>query len=77
MRHYLGAALLEAGDAEEAERVYRRDMETNRNDGWALFGLWQSLQAQDKAAEADEVFGDLRAGVAARRRRTHPFALLI
>ena len=57
MRHYLGAALLEAGDAEEAERVYRRDTELNRNDGWALFGLWQSLQAQDKAAEADEVFG--------------------
>ena len=31
-------------------------METNRNDGWALFGLWQSLQAQGKAAEADEAF---------------------
>ena len=56
MRHYLGAALLEAGDAEEAERVYRRDMETNRNDGWALFGLWQSLQAQGKDAEAGDVF---------------------
>ncbi|MYJ97167.1 MAG: hypothetical protein F4053_16790 [Proteobacteria bacterium] len=56
MRHYLGAVLLEAGEAEEAERVYRRDMETNRNDGWALYGLWQSLQAQDRAAEAAEVF---------------------
>ena len=56
MRHYLGAALLEAGEAEEAERVYRRDMETNRNDGWALYGLWQSLQAQDRTAEAAEVF---------------------
>ena len=56
MRHYLGAALLEAGAAEEAERVYRRDMERNRGDGWALFGLWQSLQAQDRTAEAAEVF---------------------
>ena len=56
MRHYLGAALLEAGAAEEAERVYRRDMELNRGDGWALFGLWQSLQAQDRTAEAAEVF---------------------
>ncbi|MDE0359796.1 MAG: hypothetical protein OXI74_01370, partial [Rhodospirillaceae bacterium] len=50
------AALLEAGEAEEAERVYRRDMETNRNDGWALHGLWQSLRAQDRTAEAAEVF---------------------
>ena len=56
MRHYLGAALLEAGEAEEAERVYRRDMELNRGDGWALYGLWQSLQAQDRTAEAAEVF---------------------
>ena len=56
MRHYLGAALLEAGEAGEAESVYRRDMELNRNDGWALFGLWQSLEAQGRAAEADEVF---------------------
>ena len=56
MRHYLGAALLAAGEAEEAERVYRRDMELNRNDGWALFGLWQSLEAQGRTAEADEVF---------------------
>ncbi len=55
MRHYLGAALLEAGEAEEAERVYRRDMELNRNDGWALFGLWQSLEAQGRKAEADEI----------------------
>jgi len=56
MRHYLGAALLEAGEAGEAERVYRRDMELNRGDGWALYGLWQSLQAQDRIAEAAEVF---------------------
>ncbi len=55
MRHYLGAALLAAGEAEEAERVYRRDMELNRNDGWALFGLSQSLEAQGRTAEADEV----------------------
>ncbi len=56
MRHYLGAALLETGEAAEAERVYRRDMELNRNDGWALFGLWQSLLAQGESAEAAEVF---------------------
>ena len=77
MRHYLGAALLEAGDAEEAERVHRRDTELNRNDGWALFGLWQSLQAQDKAAEADEVFGVYEQAWQHADGRTHAFALLI
>ena len=56
MRHYLGAALLEAGEVEEAEGVYRRDMELNRGDGWALFGLWQSLQVQGRTGEAAEVF---------------------
>ncbi len=60
MRHYLGAALLEAGNAVEAERVYRQDMSWNRNDGWALFGLWQSLQAQRKTDEAQAVYADFQ-----------------
>lgn len=60
MRHYLGAALLEAEDAVEAERVYRRDMTWNRNDGWALFGLWQSLEAQGKTEEAQAVYADFQ-----------------
>ncbi len=60
MRHYLGAALLEAGNAVEAERVYRRDMSWNRNDGWALFGLWQSLEAQGKTDEAEAVYADFQ-----------------
>ena len=53
LRHYLGAALLEAGRAEEAEAIYRRDLLWNQNNGWGLFGLWQSLEAQgdDRAAE--------------------------
>ena len=52
MRHYLGAALLQAGRATEAERVYRRDMQWNQNNGWALFGLWKSLEAQGRTEEA-------------------------
>jgi tetratricopeptide (TPR) repeat protein len=55
MRHYLGAALLEAGRARDAERAYRQDLENAPNDGWALFGLWQSLDAQGRADEAAEV----------------------
>lgn len=55
MRHYLGAALLEAGRAKEAEKVYREDLSWNQNNGWALFGLWQSLRDQGKSADGEQV----------------------
>ena len=55
MRHYLGDALLEAGRAEEAEQVFRKDLAWNQNNGWGLYGLWQSLIAQGKADEAASV----------------------
>ncbi len=56
MRHYLGRALLKAGNAREAEAVYRRDLRWNQNNGWSLYGLYQALLAQDKESEADEVY---------------------
>jgi tetratricopeptide (TPR) repeat protein len=52
MRHYLGAALLEAGRAAEAEQVYRRDLAWNRGNGWSLYGLWLSVKAQGRIDEA-------------------------
>jgi tetratricopeptide (TPR) repeat protein len=52
MRHYLGAALLAAGRAEDAESVYRRDLLWNQNNGWSLFGLQQALVVQGKSDEA-------------------------
>jgi len=55
IRHYLGAALMAAGRAEEAEAVYRRDLRWNQNNGWSLFGLAQALSTQGKDAEAAEV----------------------
>lgn len=55
MRLYLGAALLKAGRAREAEIVYREDLREYRNNGWSLFGLSQSLRAQRKTAEARKV----------------------
>jgi tetratricopeptide (TPR) repeat protein len=55
MRLYLGAALLKAGRAKEAEQVYREDLKDFHNDGWTLFGLSQSLRAQGKSAEARKV----------------------
>ncbi|MEL6868870.1 MAG: tetratricopeptide repeat protein [Pseudomonadota bacterium] len=47
-RHTLGRALLENGDAAAAETVYRRDLELYPRNGWAMFGLMQSLEAQGK-----------------------------
>jgi TolA-binding protein len=55
VRHNLGAALLEAGQAAEAEAVYREDLKQYPNNGWSLFGLAESLRAQDKTAEADKM----------------------
>ena len=55
VRQSLGAALLAAGRPAEAEAVYREDLKRNRENGWSLFGLAQSLRAQGKTAEADQV----------------------
>ena len=55
MRHYLGAALLQDGQPETAEIIYIRDLRWNQNNGWSLFGLHQSLIAQNKNEEAERV----------------------
>jgi tetratricopeptide (TPR) repeat protein len=52
VRQTLGAALLQAGRAAEAEAVYREDLRRNPENGWSLFGLAQSLRAQGKSADA-------------------------
>jgi len=52
MRLYQGAALLKAGRADEAETIYRRDLEWNQQNPWTTFGLYQALEAQDKEQDA-------------------------
>jgi tetratricopeptide (TPR) repeat protein len=52
VRHALGAWLLKAGRPAEAEAVYRADLAQWPDNGWSLFGLAASLEAQGKAAEA-------------------------
>ena len=47
-RQSLGAVLLDAGRAADAEAVFRRDLEQYPHNGWSLFGLIQSLEAQGK-----------------------------
>jgi tetratricopeptide (TPR) repeat protein len=54
-RQSLGNALLKAGKNEEAETIFREDVAKHPGNGWSLFGLQQSLSAQGKTAEADEV----------------------
>jgi tetratricopeptide (TPR) repeat protein len=54
-RQVLGSILLEAKKPALAEQRFREDLNQYRNNGWSLFGLHQSLQAQGKAKEAAEV----------------------
>ncbi len=51
VRHYLGAELLDAGRAAEAETVYWQDLARNPRNGYALLGLEQALKAQGKPAD--------------------------
>src|SRR5690606_2971435 len=53
-RHYLGAALLDAGRAQEAIAVYQADLEDNPRNGWALFGLWKAQEAAKAKAAAKQ-----------------------
>lgn len=58
MRQALGAVLLEAGRAEQAEAVYREDLIRVPKNGWSRLGLARSLEAQGKPAEqARAAFG--------------------
>jgi tetratricopeptide (TPR) repeat protein len=61
VRHTLGAVLLDAGRAEEAEVVYWEDLRRNPDNGYSLFGLAASLRAQDRDGEASEIETRFRA----------------
>ena len=51
----LGAALLLAGQAAEAESVFREGIKRSPRNGRMLFGLMQSLRAQGKKQDAELV----------------------
>lgn len=53
VRQSLGAVLLQAGRAAEAQVVYEADLQRHRENGWSLFGLAAALRAQQ--LPADEV----------------------
>lgn len=54
-RQALGAVLLKAGRAKQAEAVYRADLARNPENIWSLHGLEASLRAQHETREADAV----------------------
>jgi len=53
-RGYLGAALLEAGDAHGAETAYREDLAAYPENGWSLFGLAQARRMLGDATGAGD-----------------------
>jgi tetratricopeptide (TPR) repeat protein len=55
VRHSLGAVLLQAGRPADAEQVYRTDLMHHPHNGWSLFGLKESLAAQQKQAQVKTV----------------------
>jgi tetratricopeptide (TPR) repeat protein len=55
VREALGGVLLRSGDAKAAEQVFRDDLERNRRNPRSLFGLAESLKAQGKSYDAEQV----------------------
>ena len=55
IRQAYGAALLQANKPAEAEQVFRADLKQTPHNGWSLYGLAQSLQAQNKTDQAERV----------------------
>jgi tetratricopeptide (TPR) repeat protein len=53
-RHTLGSILLDAGRAQEAEIVFWQDLKKNRENGYSLKGVIDSMKAQGKDASAIE-----------------------
>jgi tetratricopeptide (TPR) repeat protein len=54
-RHALGAALLQAGRAQDAERVHLEDLQRYPENGWSLRGLAQAVAKQGRADEAAQI----------------------
>jgi tetratricopeptide (TPR) repeat protein len=48
--HWLGAALLESGRFDEAEKAYRADLKEHPRNGWSLLGLQQALEGKGTAS---------------------------
>lgn len=70
VRHALGALLMADGQYAQAESVYREDLRRNRDNGWSLLGLQQSLRAQGQDSRAAML--DMRLAAAWPRKDVNP-----
>ncbi|MFL5476878.1 MAG: tetratricopeptide repeat protein [Gemmatimonadales bacterium] len=55
LRQRLGATLLAAGRPDQAEKIFRQDLDRRPENGWSLHGLAQSLRAQNKSKAAAKI----------------------
>jgi tetratricopeptide (TPR) repeat protein len=55
LRQRLGTILLAAGRPVRAEKVFREDLDRRPENGWSLYGLAQSLRAQNKLKPAGKI----------------------
>jgi tetratricopeptide (TPR) repeat protein len=55
VREVFGGVLLLSGEAAEAEKVFRAEIQKHQRNGRALFGLYESLQRQGKTTSAQMV----------------------
>jgi tetratricopeptide (TPR) repeat protein len=61
VRHLLGDVLMHAHDYAAAEAIYREDLSEWPKNGFALNGLYESLNGQNKMEEAEAVKQQLEA----------------
>jgi tetratricopeptide (TPR) repeat protein len=57
--HWLGAALLQSGRFEEAEKAYRVELQDHPHNGWSLLGLQRALE--ERGVQSSEVSADFAA----------------
>lgn len=55
VRQALGTMLLENGQIERAEDVFRKDLQKNAENPWSLFGLTQCLKKAGKSVQAEDM----------------------
>jgi tetratricopeptide (TPR) repeat protein len=54
-KHYLGNAYLVNGDGINAEKIFRKDLLNNNENGWSLLGLYNALLLQKKNEDAAKI----------------------
>jgi hypothetical protein len=60
-KHYVGNAYLKNRDGVNAEKVFRKDLLNNNENGWALYGLYKALLLQKKTTEASKILARYKA----------------